>query len=142
MKIFVKFCDTSMIDTYYKQNGMYQTTIKYMKMLKESGKFSNFYWQSSTSHTTEQNARIILFHQKDMNDTDYEISKRYHLFNNDFARFPYDSDKDIALAVADESRSGEVSFIFHENDTGIYDEIRYVGEDVNLENGYSVLDEI
>lgn len=142
MKIFVRLNDKNVIDTYYKQNGMYQTTIKYMKMLKESGKFNNFCWSNSASHRDEQNARIILFHQKDMDDTDYEISKGYHKFNDEYIRFPYHTDKDIALAVADDSYIGEVSFIFHENGTGIYDEIRYVGERTNLSDGYSVLDEI
>lgn len=143
MKIFVKFCDVSMIDTYYKQNGMYQTTIKYMKMFKESGRFTMPYrWSKSISREDELMAKIILFHYDDKDDLDNEIAREYHRFNNEYARLPYDTDKDVALSVVDGSRVGEVSFIFHESGAGVYDEIRYVGRNVNTSNGYSILDEI
>lgn len=141
MKIFTDTNNKNMIDTYYKNNGMYQTTIKYMKMFNESSCFLTYRIRNGISCENYVTARILLFHEKDMND-DQEISRVYHRFNDEYIRLPYNTNKDVALAVVDDSRFGEVSFIFHENGTGIYDEIRYVFRNVVIRNDEAIIDEI
>ena len=142
MKIITRLENKNAIDTYYKQNGMYQTTIEYMKMFKGSLSAWSCYWPNRVRGDSELKARVILFHIKDEDDTDAEISKGYHRFNDEYIRLPYNTGKDIALSVVNNSRDGDVSFIFHENETGIYDEIRYVCRNVSMSDGYTVIDEI
>jgi len=63
-------------------------------------------------------------------DEDRELAESYHQHNNDeYVRLPYDTDKDIALVFVDDRRLGELSFIFHNNDTGEYNEIRFLSGD-------------
>lgn len=128
MKIFTRLDNKSDIDTHYKQNGMYQTAIKYMKMLKENDRFEHFNPLYGLLNIAESraSATVVTFHALDRDATDFEISKSYHMFNDEYDRLPFNTDKDIALVVCDDSRNGEISFIFHENGAGIYDEIRFL----------------
>lgn len=130
MKIFTRLDNKNDIDTRYKQNGMYQTAIKYMKMLKENGRFEHFNPLYGLLNIAESrvSATVVTFHALDKDAADFEISKSYHRFNDEYDRLPFNTDKDIALVVCDDSRNGEISFIFHENgnDGGVYDEIRFL----------------
>ena len=130
MKIFTRLDNKNYIDTRYKQNGMYQTAIKYMKILKENGRFEYFNPLYGLLNIAESgvSATVVTFHEPDECNVDIEISKRYHRFNDEYDRLPFNTDKDIALVVCDESRNGKISFIFHENgnDGGVYDEIRFL----------------
>ena len=130
MKIFTRLDNKNYIDTRYKQNGMYQTAIKYMKILKENGRFEYFNPSYVLLNVAESgvSATVVTFHELDEYNVDIEISKGYHRFNDEYDRLPFNTDKDIALVVCDDSRNGEISFIFHENcnDGGVYDEIRFL----------------
>lgn len=126
MKIFT-LLDNKKDIAYYKQNGMYQTAIKYMNMLKENGRFEcfNSWYEHFNVMESRISATVVAFHEV-YNDEDFMIAKIIHRFNARYSRLPYNTDKDVALVVRDDSRDGEVSFIFHENGAGIYDEIRFL----------------
>lgn len=128
MKIFTRLDNKNDIDTCYKQNGMYQTAVKYMKMFKENGRFGHFNQLYEFLNVTESriSATVVTFHVLDKYNADFEISKGYHRFNGEYDRLPYNTDKDVALVVYDDSQNGEISFIFHENGAGVYDEIRFL----------------
>lgn len=132
MKIFTRLDNKSDIDTRYKQNGMYQTAIKYMKMLKENGRFEHFNPLYGLLNVAESgvSATVVTFHALDKRNYDFEISKSYHRFNGEYDRLPFNTDKDIALVVYDDARNGRISFIFHEYGAsiydGVYDEIRFL----------------
>lgn len=132
MKIFTRLDNKNDIDTRYKQNGMYQTAIKYMKILKENGRFEHFNPLYGLLNVSESgvSATVVTFHALDECNDDLEISKDYHRFNGEYDRLPYNTDKDIALVVYDDAQNGEISFIFHEYGAniydGVYDEIRFL----------------
>lgn len=131
MKVYARLAEMSDIE-YLKSNNMYQTAIKYMDMFKESGLFDRYPWMESPSENAPDNEiTVIVFRQRDDDEDDVAIAAScYHPYNNEeYIRLPYDTDKDIALVVVDDSRIGEVSFIFHENGTGEYNEIRFLSGD-------------
>lgn len=131
MKIYARLAEASDIE-YLKGNNMYQTTIKYMKMFKESGAFAHVPWIIATNANRFEHKPItvIVFRQIDKDDQDRAIAVCYHQYNNEeYTKLPYSTDKDISLVLVDDSRCGEVSFIFHENGTGEYNEIRFLAGD-------------
>ena len=131
MKVYARLAEMSDIE-YLKSNNMYQTAMKYMNMLKELGLLEGYPWKKTLSgNALDNDVTVIVFHQMDDDDDDVAIAAScYHPYNNEeYIRLPYNTDKDIALVVVDDSRRGEVSFIFHENGTGEYNEIRFLSGD-------------
>lgn len=131
MKIYARLAEVSDVE-YLKGNNMYQTAIKYMKMLKEYGAFTHIPWITVTNENCIESKPItvIVFRQADKDDEDRAIAVSYHQYNNEeYTKLPYSTDKDISLVFVDDSRLGEVSFIFHENCTGEYNEIRFIAGD-------------
>lgn len=142
MKLYTRRAELPDI-TYLRNNGMYQATIKYMTILKEYGVFERSPWTATRANgvVDDCSATIIVFRQVDKDDEDREIAKGYHKFNfEDYIRLPFDTDKDIALVLVDDRGIGELSFIFHENGTGEYNEIRYIYGIRNLFGTYSCVE--
>ena len=131
MKLYARLADMSDIE-YLKNNNMYQTAVKYMSMLNELGLLRCHLWAQPNNENADDNvATVIPFRQVDADEEDIAIAARcYHPYNNEeYIRLPYKTDKDIALTFVNERHRGEVSFIFHENCTGEYNEIRFLSGD-------------
>lgn len=131
MKLYARLADISDIE-YLKNNNMYQTAVKYMAMLNELGLLRCHHWTQPDNENADDNvATVIVFRQVDADEEDIAIAARYyHQHNNEeYIRLPYKTDKDIALTFVNERHRGEVSFIFHENYTGEYNEVRFLSGD-------------
>lgn len=131
MKLYARLADMSDIE-YLKNNNMYQTAVKYMSMLNELGLLRCRPWTHPDNGNADDNvATVIAFRQADADEEDIAIAARcYHPYNNEeYIRLPYKTDKDIALTFVNERHRGKVSFIFHENVVGEYNEIRFLSGD-------------
>ena len=130
MKLYVRLAEMSDIE-YLKSNNMYQTALKYINIFKESGLFERYPWTKEVNGVKRTfPVTAIVFRQVDDDDDDYELAGSYHQYNSDeYIRLPYGTDKDIALVRVDDSRLGELSFIFHDNGVGEYNEIRFLSGD-------------
>lgn len=136
MKIYARLAEMSDIE-YLKSNNMYQTAMKYMGMLKELGLLEGYPWKKTLSGNPFENVvTVIVFHEMDDDEDDRAIAAScYHPYNNEeYTRLPYSTDKDIALTIVDDRHRGEVSFVFHENGVGEYNEIRFLAGDYTRNN--------
>ena len=105
MKLYARLADMSDIE-YLKNNNMYQTAVKYMSMLNELGLLRCHPWTQPDNGNADDNvATVIAFRQVDADE------------------------EDIAITFVNERHRGEVSFIFHENYTGEYNEVRFLSGD-------------
>ena len=144
MKLYARLADMSDIE-YLKNNNMYQTAVKYMAMLNELGLLRCHPWAQPDNENADDNvATVIAFRQVDADEEDIAIAaKCYHPYNNEeYIRLPYKTDKDIALVFVDGRLRGEVSFIFHENVVGEYNEVRFLSGDWSRGRPRGLLGEI
>jgi hypothetical protein len=131
MKLYARLADMSDIE-YLKNNNMYQTAVKYMSILNELGLLRCRPWtQTDNGNASDNVVTVIAFRQVDADEEDIAIAAEcYHPYNNEeYMRLPYKTDKDIALTFVNERHRGDVSFIFHENYTGEYNEVRFLSGD-------------
>lgn len=144
MKLYARLAEMSDIERL-KSNNMYQTAIKYMGMLSDLGLFAHYPWiKHGSDDSLDDTATVIVFHEMDNDDDDrYIADSCYHRYNNEeYIRLPYETDKDIGLTLVDDRQRGEISFIFHENGVGEYNEIRFLAGDYIRNNPKISLGEI